>query len=183
MNQSEVDYHDVQGLVRFGYGKMKGAAYALLRVRDAAAARAWLRNAAITSAATMKPPPSTALQVAFTAMGSAHSVPAAVIDGFSPEFLTGMAEPNRARRLGDIGSNAPGEWEWGYGGDVPDLLVMFFADRRRSMPLFKARRGTTGTRHSKNCAGKAPRISTESNLSVLSTASASQRSTGNESAT
>jgi len=39
MSQSEVDYRDVQGLVRFGYGKMKGASYSLLQVKDAAAAR------------------------------------------------------------------------------------------------------------------------------------------------
>jgi deferrochelatase/peroxidase EfeB len=131
MKQSEVDYDDVQGLVRFGYGKLKGASYALLRVRDPAAARAWLRQADITSAALRKPPPSTALQVAFTAQGlRALEVPSAIIEGFSPEFLTGMAEPNRARRLGDIGPNAPSEWEWGYGNGVPDLLVMFFADRR-----------------------------------------------------
>ena len=39
MKQDEVDYSDVQGLVRFGYGKMTEASYALLRVKDAAAAR------------------------------------------------------------------------------------------------------------------------------------------------
>ena len=50
MNESAVDYADVQGLVRFGYGKMKEASYALLRVKDAPAARSWLRTAAITNA-------------------------------------------------------------------------------------------------------------------------------------
>ena len=142
MKQSEVDYDDVQGLVRFGYGRLKGASYALLRIRDAAAARAWLRKADITSAATRKPPPSTALQVAFTAPGlHALRVPPAVIDGFSPEFLTGMADPNRARRLGDIGPNAPCEWEWGYGDNVPDMLVMFFADRRRLDAFIQSSKG------------------------------------------
>ena len=33
MTNGAVDYADVQGLVRFGYGKMKEASYALLRVR------------------------------------------------------------------------------------------------------------------------------------------------------
>jgi deferrochelatase/peroxidase EfeB len=142
MKQSEVDYDDVQGLVRFGYGKLKGASYALLRVRDAAAARAWLRKADVTSAATRNPPPSTALQVAFTAQGlRALKVPAAVIEGFSPEFLTGMADPNRARRLGDIGRNAPCKWEWGYGDSVPDMLVMFFADRRRLDAFVQSSKG------------------------------------------
>ena len=62
-----VDYSDVQGLVRFGFGKMTEAIYALMRIRNTSAARAWLRGATITSAVAMNPPPSTALQVAFTA--------------------------------------------------------------------------------------------------------------------
>ena len=40
---SEVDYADVQGLVRFGYGHLTSASYALVRVKDVAAAKAWLR--------------------------------------------------------------------------------------------------------------------------------------------
>jgi hypothetical protein len=132
MKQSEVDYSDVQGLVRFGYGKMKEASYAHLRVKDVTAARAWLRNAAVTSAVATTPPPSTALQVAFTAAGlQALSVPPSVLAGFSAEFLTGMAEENRARRLGDVGSNAPSQWEWGYAARVPHLMVMFFGEPGR----------------------------------------------------
>ena len=128
MKQDEVDLSDVQGLVRFGYGKMTEASYALLRIKDAAAARAWLRAAPVTSAVTMNPPPSTALQVAFTARGLGEiGVPPSVIQGFSPEFLTGMTEENRTRRLGDVDTNAPSQWDWGYGASVPHLVVMFFA--------------------------------------------------------
>jgi Dyp-type peroxidase family len=129
MMQSEVDYSDVQGLVRFGYGRMKEATYVLLRVKDATAARSWLRAAPITAAVTMDPPPSTALQVAFTAAGLKElDVPPTVLGGFSPEFLTGMTEESRSRRLGDVESNAPSHWEWGYSAKVPHLLVMFFAE-------------------------------------------------------
>jgi hypothetical protein len=39
---SEINYSDVQGLVRFGYGWMKEAIYLLMRVKDVAAARSWL---------------------------------------------------------------------------------------------------------------------------------------------
>ena len=132
MKQSEMDYSDVQGLVRFGYGKMKEASYAHLRVKDVTAARAWLRNAPITSAVATTPPPSTALQVAVTANGlQSLGVPPSVLAGFSPEFLTGMAEENRARRLGDVGSNAPSQWEWGYAASVPHLMVMFFGEHGR----------------------------------------------------
>jgi Dyp-type peroxidase family len=126
---TEVDFSDVQGLLRFGYGKMTQASYALLRVRNAGAARAWLRAAPVTSALTMDPPPAVALQVAFTARGlEALGVAASVIAGFSPEFLTGMTEESRSRRLGDVGINAPPQWSWGYDVDLPHLVVMFFAE-------------------------------------------------------
>ncbi len=129
MRKSDVDYSDVQGLVRFGYGKMKGATYALLRIKDAAAARAWLRAAPFTSAMAMNPPPTTALQVAFTAPGlRALGVAPSVVQSFSAEFLTGMTQESRARRLGDVESNAPEAWAWGYKAGMPDLVVMFFAE-------------------------------------------------------
>jgi deferrochelatase/peroxidase EfeB len=123
-----VDYRDVQGILRFGYGRMTEASYALLRVRHVESARAWLRSAPITSAIVMQPPPSAAMQVAFTAAGlQALEVPPRVLKAFSPEFLGGMTEDSRSRRLGDVGSNAPSRWEWGGPSTVPHLLVMFFA--------------------------------------------------------
>ena len=142
MKQSELDYSDVQGLVRFGYGQMKEASYVHLRVKDVAAARAWLRNAPITSAVAMTPPPSTAMQVAFTAAGlEALGVPRSVLAGFSPEFLTGITEENRARRLGDVGSNAPSHWEWGYATSLPHLMVMFFAEPGHLQSLVQDSKG------------------------------------------
>ena len=132
MSTSTVDYSDVQGLVRFGYRKMTQAAYVLVRVKNAVAARAWLRSAPITSAVTMNPPPPTALHVAFTSAGlRALGVAETVINGFSPEFIAGMTSDNRTRRLGDTGNNAPWRWEWGgtpNGDDLPHLVVMFFAE-------------------------------------------------------
>jgi Dyp-type peroxidase family len=132
MTQSEVDYSDVQGLVRFGYKRMTTASYVLLRIRDVAAARSWLGNAPITNAVAMDPPPSTAMQVAFTADGlKALGVPASVLAGFSSEFLAGMTEENRSRRLGDVETNAPAHWDWGSSASVPHLVVMFFAEPGR----------------------------------------------------
>lgn len=142
MTQSEFDYSDVQGLVRFGYGKMTAASYALLRVKDAAAARSWLRTAHITSAEAMKPPPSTAMQVAFTAAGlTALGIHPSVIAGFSPEFLAGMTEENRARRLGDVASTAASQWEWGYAATAPHLMVMFFAEPDRLDVFIQSSKG------------------------------------------
>jgi len=127
-----IDYADVQGLVRFGYRLMTEASYVLARVKSAGAARAWLRSARVTSAVVQAPPPPTALQIAFTSSGlDALGVPRPVLDAFSPEFLGGMTETSRARRLGDVDANAPESWEWGSGAAVPHLLVMFFAEPGR----------------------------------------------------
>lgn len=126
VNHQAVDYHDVQGLLRFGYGKLAEARYALLRFNDVDAARRWLDEAPVASAVALPSPPSTALQIAITAQGlEALGVPASVRRGFSAEFLGGMADESRARRLGDTGRNAPSEWAWG-GRWQPHLLVMFF---------------------------------------------------------
>jgi Dyp-type peroxidase family len=126
---SEVDFADVQGLVRFGYKDMTKASYALLRVKDPAAAREWLRTAPITSAVAMNPPPKTALHVAFTAAGlRALGVAEAVISGFSHEFREGMTQESRARQLGDVEANDPKRWDWGGPGNEPHLVQMFFAE-------------------------------------------------------
>jgi Dyp-type peroxidase family len=126
---SEVDYADVQGLVRFGYGHLTSASYALVRVKNAAAAKAWLRSAPVTTAVALKPPPKTALNIALTAPGlQAIGVPESVVTGFSHEFRGGMGQESRARQLGDIGKNASTNWIWGNYGLEPHAVVMFFAE-------------------------------------------------------
>ena len=101
----------------------------MLRIRDAAAARAWCAAAPVTTSEILEHPPEVALQVAFTSAGlRALGVPDDVVAGFSAEFISGMAgEASRSRRLGDVGANAPAEWLWGGPGSIPDVLVMFFA--------------------------------------------------------
>jgi len=140
MTYSMVDYADVQGLVRFGYGRMTSASYALVRVKDVAAAKAWLRATPVTNAVEQRPPPTTALQIAFTAPGLTRlGLPPSVMEGFSREFRGGMAQETRARQLGDVGINAPSKWLWGskHSDDLDreqktdrevHLLVMFFAE-------------------------------------------------------
>jgi deferrochelatase/peroxidase EfeB len=128
-----VDFTDVQGLVRFGFGKMTGACYLLLKIRNPRAAREWLAQARVTTAVEMSPPPRTAIQIAFTGQGlEALGVPGSVMGGFSAEFLEGLAaDENRSRRLGDTGPNAPEHWEWGVHGNLPDAVVMLFAEPER----------------------------------------------------
>ena len=130
MTSSAVDHDDVQGLVRYGYAHMTEARFLLLRVADPGAARAWLRAAPVTTATRTVPRPATALQVAFTREGlQALGVPAGILQGFSAEFLSGMAgEESRSRRLGDVGASSPSGWQWGGPDKVPHLLVLLYAE-------------------------------------------------------
>lgn len=131
---SRVDFADIQGIVRFGYKHMTKACFLLLEIKDATAARVWLGRAPVSSAKEQKPPPPTALQIAFTASGlRAIGTPEAVLAGFSSEFLSGMTgEESRSRRLGDVGANAPAGWRWGGNPQhVPHLAAMFYAEPGR----------------------------------------------------
>jgi deferrochelatase/peroxidase EfeB len=125
-----VDYSDIQGLVRFGFGKMTDACFFLLAVDNPAAARRWLQSAPVTSAVATTPVPRTALQVAFTWDGlKALGIPQSAAEGFSAEFLSGMSgDENRSRRLGDVGASDPARWQWGGPGKVPHALVMLCAE-------------------------------------------------------
>jgi Dyp-type peroxidase family len=126
-----VDYSDVQGLLRFGYNSLTEATFLLLRIRDAAAASAWIAAAPITNAIELDQAPATALQIAITRQGlEALRVPANVIAGLADEFISGMCgEENRSRRLGDIGANAPEYWRWGVGEKIPQVLAMLYAPK------------------------------------------------------
>jgi Dyp-type peroxidase family len=126
---SEIDYGDIQGLVRFGYDHLPEACFFLLRVDNRAAAKSWLANASVTTAKKLRSLPATALQLALTSQGlQALDVPENIQEGFSPEFISGIASnPSRSRRLGDEGANAPSRWTWGAPGKVPDVLVMLYA--------------------------------------------------------
>jgi deferrochelatase/peroxidase EfeB len=125
-----VDLADVQGLVKYGYSHHTEAAFALLRVRDGAAARAWLAAADVATAAPGHPPDAL-LQVAMSAAGlRALGVAEEVMSGFAPEFVAGLGpDANRARRLGDLGANDPAQWRWGGASAdrMPHVLALLYA--------------------------------------------------------
>jgi len=124
-----VELDDIQGLVRFGYKHHTEASFLLLRVSDRDAARRWLATVPVCTAETIEPPPDTALQIALTGEGlRALGVADSVVASFAAEFVSGMAnDANRARRLGDVGANAPGRWQWGAGARAPHVLAMLYA--------------------------------------------------------
>jgi len=115
---------DTQVLLHRGLGELKAACFLLLEITDAAGARAWLHSNLPTSVADAAQPTGAAMQVALSmpgldALGAAR-------DGFPYEFREGMAREDAARRMGDVGDNAPERWRWG-GTAAPHLLVMFYA--------------------------------------------------------
>jgi Dyp-type peroxidase family len=66
--------------------------------------------------------------VAFTREGlEALGVDDATLQGFSPEFLEGMTDPSRARKLRDVGDSCPPRWFWGYDKTQVHLILMLYA--------------------------------------------------------
>jgi deferrochelatase/peroxidase EfeB len=124
---ASADFADMQGLLRFGHGRLKAAEFLLLDIADAAAARRWLAAAPVTTAETLDTPPRTALQVAFTAAGlRAIGLDPAILAQFPQAYLAGMAgEESRSRRLGDVAGNDPALWDWGR--PEPHLVLMLYA--------------------------------------------------------
>src|SRR5215467_7260341 len=92
LTRAGIAFGDIQGLVRFGHAHLTEAVFLLLYIKDAAAARAWLASAPVTSARDSHPLPEAALQIAFTSSGLRRlGVAEDVMSGFSDEFVSGMA--------------------------------------------------------------------------------------------
>lgn len=130
MNQNgPVELDDIQGLLRSGYKHLTEACFLLLRVKDSAAARAWLAQTPVTNAVKPDRPAATALHIALTSEGlRALEVAPDLLSEFSAEFVAGMASDDaRARRLGDIGANDPRGWKWGTGERIPHVAVLLYA--------------------------------------------------------
>lgn len=123
---------DIQALLWSGFNALPAATFLLLRIRDQATARAWLREAPVTTIGHLNAHQAMALQIALSANGLVKlGVAEPVIGGFAPEFLSGMAtDEARSRRLGDVDANAPANWRWGGQGE-PDVLLLLYAEAGR----------------------------------------------------
>jgi Dyp-type peroxidase family len=120
---------EIQGIVLFGYGRLRAASYLLLRITEPAGAKAWLatldvRNAKFDPAVTDR-----CINIALTPAGLARlGLPATLLEGFAPEFTEGMAGTEHRRRiLGDCGDSSPERWRWGGPNNPePHVLLMLF---------------------------------------------------------
>src|SRR3984957_19633626 len=145
MLRRDVERPDIQAFAYTGFGSLSGAAYLLMRVVDASSARGFLGGLRIASVEDLEQAKlAEATQCALTAAGlRAPGVDESVVWEFNPEFVEGMAgNPNRSRRLGDIGANAPDKWTWGVGDREPHALLMLFARPERMGDLVRETRET-----------------------------------------
>ena len=129
VEQTPVDFSNVQGLLRFGYGRLTEASFLLVRIRDVAAAKEWLVSAPVSNAVECEQAPETALQIAFGREGLERlGLRGDAMSGFSLEFQTGMAGTSgRSRLLGDVGASDPARWMWGGPHGEPHMLVLLYA--------------------------------------------------------
>ena len=123
-------FDDLQGLLRYSHGKLTDTCFLLLNVTDVTKVKKWLEQAPFTHAKKLEKAPETALQIAFSVEGlRVLGVDESVIEDFSDEFIIGMAgEESRSRRLGDIGTNAPENWDWGAKDkELPHIVLLLYA--------------------------------------------------------
>jgi Dyp-type peroxidase family len=132
-----LELEEIQGLITSGYGERPTARYALFEIIDRDRARTWLKAllpslqfSEYRRSSRNEPPFLNALctNIAFTHAGfSALGLPGTALSGFSASFQEGLAEPNRARRLGDDGASAPDQWRWGRPGEPLHGMLAVFA--------------------------------------------------------
>jgi Dyp-type peroxidase family len=116
----------VQGIILRGYEVLEHAFFVLLQITDAAAAKRWLAGLAPQLTNATHKPHTHAVNVAFTWEGLKLLLQRKddELKGFSREFQEGMDTDHRQRVLGDTGSSAPPNWDWGSQSDVQRLHVL-----------------------------------------------------------
>jgi Dyp-type peroxidase family len=133
-----IEVEDVQGLVLSGYGKRKSARYVMFEIVGVDAAKRWLASAIgrlqfgeyrSRHRKTHRDLRPLCLNVAFTHAGLGRlGLHPTALAGFHPSFQEGLANPDRARRLGDDGESAPANWQWGREGEPLHGMLALFGD-------------------------------------------------------
>jgi Dyp-type peroxidase family len=124
----QLERADIQGLLFSAYAHLPCAAYLMLRVEAASAARAWLGHLAPEITAATGKQAGISTNIAFTFSGiSRLGLDEDALTTFPVAFREGMTSPRRAQILGDDHENAPAGWLWGGRNEV-DLLLMLYSD-------------------------------------------------------
>jgi deferrochelatase/peroxidase EfeB len=129
---------DIQGLLFSGYARLPFARYFFLRFGrgDAKGFVGEILNR-VSSAARDEREELRRLNVAFTASGLvALGISNEVLRAFPRELCEGMAHPERARRLGDLGPDSPSTWQWGGTRETRiDALVLAYAKTQEGLEI------------------------------------------------
>jgi Dyp-type peroxidase family len=134
------DWKDMQGLVLSAYPHLDQASYLLFAIDEPAGARRWLAATCDRVTSAFRLPESRQprsprtnricyVNIAFTSSGLRALTETA--DDFADAFVEGIHHPaHRRTLLGDVGANAPEDWDWGGRNDDTrvDVLVMVFAE-------------------------------------------------------
>lgn len=139
---SQLPLANIQGIILRGYGHLTAACFLLLRVNDRHRAAPWIANLPITDAQTAAlrhAAPGPFINVAFTHAGlSALQLDREVLEVFPREFVEGMGTDERARILGDVGTSAPSQWQWGVGITEPHVVLMIYSETDTSLAPLQA---------------------------------------------
>ena len=129
----DLEKEDIQGLIVSSYSHLPCAAYVLLRIDSAIAAKAWISQniPEITVAKGKQELFSTNFAFTFQGLKTLGLNHDALVS-FSRPFQEGMATEHRSRILGDQDENAPSKWAWGAeeGKQVEALLLIYAKDEK-----------------------------------------------------
>jgi Dyp-type peroxidase family len=125
---TKLESNDIQSIVFGGLGFMRFGTCLLFQLsEDRGAAQDWLRqllpDIAFNDGHRLQRD-----AVIIAAVGP-HALiklnlPEACVMQFPAAYLDGMAAPDRARILGDVGDNAAGQWRWGR--ETPDVALLVY---------------------------------------------------------
>lgn len=158
---NEVQWHDVQGLLRTGYGQYKLGQLIRIEVFEHTsvdALKAWLSNLVNRHQLEKMAPPSLGishadfihtasffefksvlgqevkLNIAMSVLGLQRlGLPSTALNSFPLEFIDGMGSERAAALLGDQGENHYSRWEWGGTNHVPHFALLAYSNSEEQM--------------------------------------------------
>lgn len=146
---SQLESNDIQSIVFSGMGFMRFGTCLLFQFpQDRGAAQQWVRHwlpeVAFNDGQRLQR--DAAIVAAFGAQALLKlDLPDACVREFPAAFLDGMATPDRARILGDVGANAPEYWQWGR--ETPDVALLVYGTSVQAVERLRERITLEAARH------------------------------------
>jgi Dyp-type peroxidase family len=134
------DRQDIQGLLIYGYARLKAACYIFFTIEDRNIFKKWLKASEFQNG--LKSPQEYCMNIAFTREGLKAIMdpePICKENGFDLAFTEGMDTEHRNRILGDYDLNDPSKWKWGNKDDrlTHGVLMLFAKDENTLEGLYK----------------------------------------------